>query len=172
MPVAKDYLNRIWIGDYFCEHYPLDDMAEKIVEMARKFHPNRVEVEDVGAQGIIKPQVERLQRAEKRLVRGATVGLKNPAGIKKEDRIANTLKTYVNNGRMFVKDWMTDLYEQLWHFPKARNDDLLDGLYYAIFRLRPPKSESFPIAELKLKKDKKKSERPVLYDWKTGFKVQ
>ncbi len=168
MPVSKDYLDRIWIGDYVCEHFPLDDVAERAVKVAKEVHPNRVEIEDVGAQGIIKPQMERLQREDKRILRGATIGLRSPRGIKKEDRLQNGLRPYVNGGRMYVKEYMTDLYEQLWHFPKARNDDLLDGIYYAIARLRRPKSEPFPLSELKLKADKKQVQTKKI-NWMTNL---
>ena len=171
MPIAKDYLGRIWLGDYFCEHYPLDLMAEKAVHMAKTMRPLRVEVEDVGAQGIIKPQMEFLQQQDRKLIRGATIGLKSPSGIKKEDRLANGLKPYVNGGKVYLKDWMTEVYEQLWHFPKARNDDLLDGIYYAIAKLRAPKSEPIPIKDLKYTKEKQKNTRPPRYNWVSGAKI-
>jgi len=60
----------------------------------------------------------------------------------------------------------------LWHFPKAKNDDILDGVWLALQKLRPPKSEPFPSSELKNLKERKQSVRPVRYNWKTGSKMR
>jgi len=175
MPVHMDYKKTIYIEKFYHEHSSLYELPPIIVEWAKQENPRNTNIEEVGAQGVIKDAVKDMQRSERKAIRGATVGVRPPTGISKEDKLEAGLAPYVNSGKLYLlkdSDQMNLIHEELWHFPKAKNDDCLDGVWLALQKLRPPKSEPFPKSELKNIKDKKKSERPVLYDWKTGFKVQ
>ena len=39
---------------------------------------------------------------------------------------------------MFIKRSHTSLVDEMYQFPKGKNDDILDGLWYAINKARPP----------------------------------
>jgi hypothetical protein len=61
----------------------------------------------------------------------------------------------------------------MFQFPKGRNDDILDGLWYAINKARPPVSKKFEASEFlenNIKKPKMQSAKRVI-SWVTGQKL-
>ena len=86
MVIAIDSDRNVYIVDYYREHSPLYDMPKTIVDMAKKYHPvRRVNVEKVGAQGLVKDYVNQLVGKDRKLAPGLSQGVRPPAGIKKED---------------------------------------------------------------------------------------
>ena len=67
---------------------------------------------------------------------------------------------------------MTELLDEIFEHPKARNDDLMDGLYYADYYARPPKSKKMDVDEFEDEIDEN-STRPIVkaYNWITGAKI-
>ena len=60
-------------------------MPKNIVDMAKKYHPvRRVNVEKVGAQGLVKDYVNQLVGKDRKLAPGLSQGVRPPAGIKKK----------------------------------------------------------------------------------------
>ena len=60
----------------------------------------------------------------------------------------------------------------MFEFPKGRNDDLLDGLWYAVTTAKPPKSNAVDrdkFEERMLNKEKSVASRAV--SWITGQKI-
>ena len=66
----------------------------------------------------------------------------------KEKRYIEMLQPHFAQMKVFLKGTISDngkytgnmqeLYDELLLFPKSKHDDLLDGLYYASKRIRPP----------------------------------
>ena len=116
--------------------------------------------------------VTRMSATERRLMPGLFKGVKPPARVKKEDRLETALGQIVNSKKLYVYRHMTELVDEFFEHPKPRNDDLMDGLYYADYFARPPKTEKMKKSELKVVQDKfdyykiKKA-----YNWMTGSKV-
>ena len=50
----------------------------------------------------------------------------------------------VNRRKMFVKKEHANLIDEMFEFPKGRNDDLLDGLWYAVTTAKPLKALMTP----------------------------
>ena len=168
-PLSMDCYRRVYVGDYYREHSDLYGMPQKILEMATEINPKSTNVEKVGAQGVIKDAVKEMERQERKALRGATIGVPLPTGMTKEDKLESGLCRYVNTGKVFYDATKhKELYDEMFHFPKSKNDDLLDGFWLALQKLRPPKSEPFPSHELKLLKGKKKNTQRKLYNWKSG----
>ena len=60
----------------------------------------------------------------------------------------------------------------MFEFPKGRNDDLLDGLWYAVTTAKPPKSSSMDrnvLDERLSNRDKNIASRAI--NWVTGQKI-
>ena len=89
---------------------------------------------------MVRDMLERMARKEKRLLTGINKGVRPPHGIKKEDRLEMSLGSIVNSKKLFLRKEHTELIDELFEFPKGRHDDLLDGLYYADFFAKPPRS--------------------------------
>ena len=48
------------------------------------------------------------------------------------------LQPFFAQKKVFLKESQKELYDELLLFPKSKHDDLLDGLYYACKRVKPP----------------------------------
>ena len=174
MVIGIDSDRNIYVIDYMREHIPLYDMPDQIFEYAREYSPvKRVNVEHVGAQGIVKDAVNKMTGQDRKVAPGIALGVRPPSGIKKEDRLESLIAPIVNRGKMFIKRKHTTLVDEMFQFPKGRNDDILDGLWYAINKARPPVSKKFEASEFlenNIKKPKMQSAKRVI-SWVTGQKL-
>ena len=173
MTIAIDSDRNIYIVDYYREHSPLYDMPKKIIELARKYHPvRRVNVEKVGAQGIIKDHVNQLAGKDRKLAPGISQGIRPPGGIKKEDRLEALLCPIVNGRKLFIKKEHEGIIDEMFEFPKGRNDDLLDGLWYAVTTAKPPKSSAIDIDKLGERLERRENSMAKrAINWMTGQKI-
>ena len=174
MVIGIDSNRNIYVIDYMREHMPLYDMPEQIMEYAREYAPvKRVNVEMVGAQGIIKDAVNKMSGTERKVAPGIALGVRPPSGIKKEDRLESLLAPLVNRGKMFIKRMHTHLVDEMFQFPKGKNDDVLDGLWYAVNKARPPISKKFEASmfeENTMPKTVSHTTKRVI-SWVTGQKI-
>tara|TARA_R100001163_G_C5057738_1_gene194262 strand:- start:385 stop:1968 length:1584 start_codon:yes stop_codon:yes gene_type:complete len=174
MVIGIDSARNIYVIDYLREHLPLYDMPEQIMEYAKEFSPvKRVNVEHVGAQGIIKDAVNVMSAKERKVAPGIALGVRPPSGIKKEDRLESLLAPIVNRGKMFIKRSHTSLVDEMFQFPKGKNDDVLDGLWYAINKSRPPVSKKFNAVDFHEHKEVKpfRVKTKKVISWVTGQKT-
>ena len=174
MVIAIDSDRNIYVIDYMREHIPLYDMPEEIFKYAKEYSPvKRVNVEHVGAQGIIKDAVNRMTGQDRKVAPGVALGVRPPTGIKKEDRLESLLAPIVNRRKMFIKRKHTALVDEMFQFPKGKNDDVLDGLWYAVNKSRPPISKKFEASEFKQDKTKSHKVETVkrTISWITGQKI-
>ena len=174
MVIGIDSDRNIYVIDYFRERIPLYDMPEKILDYAREFAPiKRANVELVGAQGIIKDAVNKLTAIDRKLMPGLAKGIRPPSGIKKEDRLESLVAPVVNRKKMYIKREHQDLVDEMFQFPKGKNDDLLDGLWYAIVNAKAPVSRKFDSEDFDkhVEKKSKKSTKKTLISWVTGQKI-
>ena len=174
MVTAVDSEKNYYILDYYHEHLPLYEMPQKIFEYAKMYSPvRRVNVEHVGAQGIIKDSVNKMGGFDRKMAPGIARGVRPPNGIKKEDRLESLLCPIVNRGKLFHRKVHQEIVDEMFHFPKGKNDDLLDGLWYSITNARSPLSGKFEsndfIAENK--QNHKKTKKSVLRSWVTGQRL-
>ena len=172
MVMGIDSNKNRYVLDYFRERIPAFDVPAKIIEYAKKYAPvRRVTIETVAAQEMVRDMVTRMSVKEKRLMPGIFKGVKPPARIKKEDRLETALGQIVNSKKLHIYRHMTELVDEFFEHPKPRHDDLLDGLYYADYFAKPPKSG-------KMKQDKMVDTKENLayrkfkktYNWMTGAK--
>ena len=174
MVIGIDSNRNIYVIDYMREHMPLYDMPEQIMEYAREYAPvKREKVEMVGAQGIIKDAVNKMSGTERKVAPGIALGVRPPSGIKKEDRLESLLAPLVNRGKMFIKRMHTHLVDEMFQFPKGKNDDVLDGLWYAVNKARPPISKKFEASmfeENTMPKTVSHTTKRVI-SWVTGQKI-
>ena len=174
MVIGIDSDRNIYVIDYMREHMPLYDMPEQIMDYAREYSPvKRVNVEMVGAQGIIKDAVNKMSGSERKVAPGIALGIRPPSGIKKEYRLEYLIAPIVKRSKMFIKRKHTHLVDEMFQFPKGRNDDVLDGLWYAINKARPPLSKKFEASLLEekvIKRNVRQASKRVI-SWVTGQKI-
>jgi len=168
-----DANNNRYILDYFRERIPAFDVPQKIIEYAKKYSPvRRVTIETVAAQEMVRDMVTRMSGKEKRLMPGLFKGVKPPARIKKEDRLETALGQIVNSKKLYIYRHMTEIVDEFFEHPKPRNDDLLDGLYYADYFAKAPKTDKMDVNDIDRKQDEFDLYRMrKTYNWMTGAKA-
>jgi hypothetical protein len=74
---------------------------------------------------------------------------------------------------MHIKRKHQDLVDEMFQFPKGKNDDLLDGIWYALVHSRAPISRRFEAKDMDdiLKKQDKKRAVKRAISWMTGQKL-
>jgi phage terminase large subunit-like protein len=160
-----------YVIDYYHDKIPAFDMPEQILKMARKYSPiRRCAVETVGAQEMVRDMVERMARKEKRLLPGINKGVRPPHGIKKEDRLEMSLGSIINSKKLYIRKEHSELIDEIFEFPKGKHDDLLDGLYYADFFAKPPRSKAIQNDEYERPDDFPTQARTKI-NWMTGLKI-
>ena len=173
MVIGIDSERNIYIIDYYREHSPLYDMPQRIFEYAKQYSPvRRVNVEHVGAQGVIKDYVNKLIGRDRKMAPGLAQGVRPPGGIKKEDRLEALLCPIVNGRKLFLKKEHDNIVDEMFEFPKGRNDDLLEGLWYSVTTAKPPRSSAMEREKLEEKTSKMEgSFASQAISWITGQKI-
>ena len=140
--------------------------------MAKKYRPlRRVTIETVAAQEMVRDMTDRLSVKERRLTPGIFKGAKPPKGIKKQDRLETSLGPIINGRKLFIKREMSEILDEMFEHPKAKNDDLLDALYYANYYAwqKPPVSASMNIDSFnKMGTLSGRKKLKIGYNWLTG----
>ena len=170
MVIAIDSEKNRYVLEYYRNRIPTFDMPIKIVEMAKKYNPvRRVTIETVAAQEMVRDMVERISFTERKLLPGIFKGVKPPHGINKQDRLETCLGPIVNSKKLFIRPEMDELIDELFEHPKPKNDDLMDGLYYADYFAKPPKSEKIDLSVFNSNKNTKtKTKKKNGFNWLTG----
>ena len=102
---------------------------------------------------------------------GIFKGVKPPARIKKEDRLETALGQIVNSKKLYIYRHMTELVDEFFEHPKPRHDDLLDGLYYADYFAKAPKSQRMKQDKMVNPKENEVYRKfKKTYNWMTGAK--
>ena len=174
MVVGIDSDKNFYILEYFREHFPLYDMPKKIFEWAKMYQPlRRANVEHVGAQGVIRDAVNALEGKDRKMAPGIAMGVRPPTGIKKEDRVEATLCPIVNRKKLYIKKQHQELVDEMFHFPKGKNDDLLDGLWYSVINARSPISNKFDASDFESNVEERAQKKTVkrLRSWMTGQRI-
>ena len=160
-----------YVIDYYHDKIPAFDMPEQILKMAKKYSPiRRCAVETVGAQEMVRDMLERMARKQKRLLPGINKGVRPPHGIKKEDRLEMTLGSIINTKKLYIRKEHSALIDEIFEFPKGKHDDLLDGLYYADFFAKAPRSKIIKNDEYE-RPDDFPTEARTKINWMTGLKI-
>tara|TARA_Y100000310_G_C20680017_1_gene815363 strand:+ start:1224 stop:2888 length:1665 start_codon:yes stop_codon:yes gene_type:complete len=165
-----------YVLEYFRERIPTFDVPKKIIQLAKDYGPvRRVTIETVAAQEMVRDMADRLSLADRRLAPGIFKGAKPPKGIKKADRLETALGPIVNGKKLYIKRTMTELTDELFEHPKARNDDILDALYYANYFAwqKPPSSKVMDIDDFNspANEGSRKTSKYLKYNWLTGART-
>jgi len=106
-----------------------DEMIDLIFKYHSRYHPRKIVIEEVAMQVLIQYwlRAEMKRRGTFLPLRGEKV----PTRVSKEDKIRNALQPIYASGVMHHLPSMLDLETELFTFPKAKHDDILDALFLA-----------------------------------------
>lgn len=133
--LSRDYEGNMYVLPYYRAHVKPHDLADEIIERDELYMPQQTRCESVGYQEMLREEVRR---------RKYIPGIEVPANprTQKSKRLESMQPPFFR-GKVFLlgewdkekKKWRTKMPElegELLMYPRAKNDDLLDGLYYAM----------------------------------------
>ena len=130
VPVAVTASMDIYVLDYFHKRVTPLALVEAIEDWYHRFRPRLSLIESTGYQEMLR------QYLRTRIFIPGLEHKERPRDSK-SNRL-EMLQPFFAQKKVFIKESQTDLYDELILFPKAKHDDLLDGLYYAVKRIKPP----------------------------------
>lgn len=123
VPIAVDRdLNR-FVLPYFRKHVTPLRLADSILEWFSRYNPNKVRIESVGYQEMLREYLR-----SKQYMPGLEIK-ENPR-TSKSNRLEALEPPWVQK-KIFLMPNMQELKDELYLYPRGKHDDLLDGLYYA-----------------------------------------
>jgi hypothetical protein len=103
-------------------------LAESIIERFKVYKPEKVRIESVGYQEMLREYVK--VRCEEQGIFIPGLEIKEIPRNSKSMRL-ETMEPYFAQGKFYMKKDMQELKDELLLYPRGKHDDLLDGLYYA-----------------------------------------
>lgn len=133
--VTQDWAGRIYVLDAWAARCSTDTLIERMYKTHETWNLRVLGGEASGLQELFQEAVLRDAR-----LRGKHIPLRpihQPTRIEKDWRIRTAIQPVIANGRLFVREEMTDLKVELANFPLSPMKDMVDALASAI-RLLPP----------------------------------
>jgi phage terminase large subunit-like protein len=107
------------------------ELVDWIFYLWQEYNPTKIGVEKKSFEDQLKPYLK--EKSETTKIFPVVVELKH-GGMQKEDRIRGALQGRFQSGKVYFKEQATDdtdkLKMQLYDFPKAKKDDLIDSASY------------------------------------------
>tara|TARA_R100000742_G_C4277226_1_gene98923 strand:+ start:893 stop:2383 length:1491 start_codon:yes stop_codon:yes gene_type:complete len=119
--------NRFCLPYYRKRANPLD-LADNIIENFKLYKSTKTRIESVGYQEMLRQYIK--EQAEKLKLFIPGLEIKENPRTSKSYRL-ESLQPLFANKKVYMKKNMTELEDELMLYPRGKNDDLLDGLFYA-----------------------------------------
>lgn len=133
--VAVDKDNNRYVLPYYRKRATPMSLAESILEYFKLYNPDKVRIESVGYQEMLREYIKARCDEENMFIPGLEIK-ENPR-TSKSMRL-ETMEPYFAQGKVHIKKDMQELKDELLLYPRGKHDDLLDGLYYATKKVYPP----------------------------------
>ena len=126
--VAIDSEGNRFVLPYYRNRATPMALAESIIERFKVYKPEKVRIESVGYQEMLREYVK--VRCEEQGIFIPGLEIKEIPRNSKSMRL-ETMEPYFAQGKFYMKKDMQELKDELLLYPRGKHDDLLDGLYYA-----------------------------------------
>ena len=133
--VAIDNDNNRYVLPYYRKRATPMNLADQIIEYFKIYKPSKVRIESVGYQEMLREYVKDKCERENLFISGLEIR-ENPRNSKSAR--LETLEPYFAQNKVYIQDSMTELKDEMLLYPRAKHDDLLDGMYYAMKKIYPP----------------------------------
>ena len=126
--IAIDKKGNRYVLPYYQKRATPMNLAEAIIQQFKIYKPDKVRIESVGYQEMLREYLKTRCEEENLFIPGLEI--KETPRNSKSVRLEQ-LQPYFAQGKFHLLDDMQELKDELMLFPRGRHDDLLDGLYYA-----------------------------------------
>jgi len=124
--VGIDWENNWYILKYYREKLLTNDFINRLFDVKHEWNPITTSIELVSqAQGLLDPIHNEEERRNEYL---NLFEIKVRNEYTKQIRIRSVLQPRFERGKIFIKEDMVDLKDEILRFPKAKHDDIIDPL--------------------------------------------
>jgi predicted phage terminase large subunit-like protein len=127
--IAVDNKNNKYILPYFRKRSTPMNLADSIIKQFKKYKPVKTRIESVGYQEMLREYLRQRSEDEGLFISGLEI--KESPRTSKSSRL-ETLEPHFAQGKVYITPNMDELKGELLLYPRGKNDDLLDGLFYAM----------------------------------------
>ncbi len=125
---------KLIILDYIRRRMSPHETIETVIANYRKYRSVRTSIETTGAQEIFRDFLSKSN------VFIPGISVKHTPKDRKEKRHLELLEPYFRSKKFYLLPSHRDLLDELKLWPKAKHDDILDALYYAVLHITPNRS--------------------------------
>jgi len=141
-PVGMDSKKDIYCLPYFRGRVTPMEGAEKIINKIKEIKPQRGGIETTGYQEMLRQYVKERMLEEDVYCSGfeQTEGYKPKT--EKSMRLEQLQPLFAQKKVWIMEEGMQAFIDELLMYPRGKNDDLLDGFYYATRKMYPPEEDA------------------------------
>lgn len=136
--IAIDQEKNRYILPYYRKRVTPLNLATGVIDEWKKYKPVRTKIETIGYQEMLREYVKMESESQNIYISGLEVGEKPRQ--EKSLRL-ESLQPFFAQHKVYIKEDMHDMIDELLMYPRSKHDDLLDGLFYAC------KNNFVPISE-------------------------
>jgi len=133
--VAIDNEGNRFVLPYYRKRATPMSLAEAIIEYFKLYKPEKVRIESVGYQEMLREYVR--ARCDEKGIFISGLEIKESPRNSKSSRL-ETMEPYFAQDKFYMRKDMQELKDELLLYPRGKHDDLLDGLYYATKKMYQP----------------------------------
>ena len=159
VPVAIDTEGNRFVLSYYRKRATPMALAEAILEYFKIYKPEKVRIESVGYQEMLREYVKVRCEEQNMFIPGLEIK-ENPR-TSKSIRL-ETMEPYFAQNKFYMRKDMRELKDELLLYPRGKHDDLLDGLYYATKKIYQPFHKKQDKDEASTKNSSKKQDNSWL----------
>tara|TARA_Y100001963_G_scaffold160189_1_gene268804 strand:- start:7850 stop:9358 length:1509 start_codon:yes stop_codon:yes gene_type:complete len=135
VPVAIDKENNRFVLPFHRKRSTPMDLAESILEYYNIYKPEKMRIESVGYQEMLRDYLKRRCEDEGIFIPGLEI--KETPRNSKSYRL-ETMEPYFAQNKIFIRKDQLSLKDELLLYPRGKHDDILDGMYYAMKKTYTP----------------------------------
>lgn len=147
MCVAMDQERNRYVLPYFRKRVTPLNLAQSVIAEYKKYKPVRTKIETTGYQEMLREYVRTESELQNIYISGLEVGEKPRQ--EKSLRL-ESLQPFFAQKKVYLKQDMAELIDELLMYPRSKHDDLLDALYYACKNNFPPISDDVHLTEIRM----------------------
>ncbi len=155
--IALDASGNIYILDILRDKIDPAYQPEAIIKVFKKYHPKRMTIETVGYQEALRSNVRKMMLEENLYIPGLEKGIKPRQ--RKSERLLS-LVAPLAKGNFYFRPEDLHAQQEFLSYPRGKNDDILDAIYYALDKAKPSRQKEYINPE-----DRK--QRNKVLDWMT-----
>jgi len=124
--VGIDWQNNWYVLETRRGKWTVGRMIEEIFSVYKRWQPTTMSIEVIGLAQALLDSIHTEEEKRNQFLPLTEIKARN--AVNKERRIRATLQPRFENGKIFIKRDMSDLEDELIHFPKSKHDDLIDSM--------------------------------------------